>query len=66
MTENKDGIVDEGAMQTMSVAPPDENTPPKTPDQELDAELDQSMDASDPPSVTQPGVDAEETEAHPS
>jgi hypothetical protein len=70
MIEGKDGLAEERRMQTMSLAPPDETTPPRTPDEEagsrLDAELDQTMDASDPPSATQPGGMEEEVEAHPS
>lgn len=70
MTDRNDQLVGEGVMQTISVAPPDERTTPRTQDrdEQLDAELDQTMDASDPPSATQPGGGeaADEAEAHPS
>ena len=72
MADQKDELIDEGAMQTMSVAPPDETIAPQTSrdetqaeDEQLDTALGQSMAASDPPSETQPGG-GDESEAHPS
>ena len=74
MADSNDQLVEEGAMQKMSVAPPDEDTSPQTPagtadqEAELDEALDQTMDASDPPSQTRPGGGdpLDETQAHPS
>lgn len=58
MADHKDQLVDEGAMQKMSVAPPDEETPPETQGR---------ADEQNTPPATQPESSAlDEAEAHPS
>lgn len=62
MSADKDQIVDEKTMKTMSVAPPDpdKSTEEKAEDREqkeLEEGLEETFPASDPPANTQPGHD---------